>query len=67
MERSAMQALILHMCINYNRVDLCYSFHLLNMYEFEEEEMIDRKGKPGQTMNGTSFAFLDLTLEVIQN
>lgn len=38
MERSAMQALVLHMCINYNTVAFCYSFHLLNMYQIEWEE-----------------------------
>lgn len=38
MERSATQALILHMCINYNTVAFCYSFHLLNMYQIEWEE-----------------------------
>lgn len=38
MERSAIQALILHMCINYNTVAFCYSFHLLNMYQIEWEE-----------------------------
>lgn len=38
MERSATQAQVLHTCINYNTVAFCYSFHLLNMYEFEWEE-----------------------------
>lgn len=33
-----MQALILHMCINYNTVDFWYSFHLLNMYELNEKK-----------------------------
>lgn len=49
MERSAMQALVLHMCINYNTVAFCYSFHLLNMYEFEWEERgtIERQTEKG--------------------
>lgn len=68
MERSAMQALILHMCINYNTVDFWYSFHLLNMYELNEKKrQKGRKGKPGQAMNGTGPPFLDHTLEMIQD
>lgn len=65
-----MQALVLHMCINYNTVAFCYSFHLLNMYKLNEKKegpQKDRKGKPGQSMNGTGPPFLDHTLEKIQN
>lgn len=62
MERSAMQALVLHMCINYNTVVFCYSFHLLNMYEFEWEERgtIERqteKGSQGKLWMGLVLPF----------
>lgn len=69
MERSATQAQVLHTCINYNTVAFCYSFHLLNMNlnEKKEEPQKDRKGKPGQSVNGIGPPFLDHTLEKIQN
>lgn len=36
--KGQMQALVLHICINYNTIAFCYSCHLLNMYEFECKE-----------------------------